>query len=142
MNRRFQEASEKERILIRQLADLLGVQFIPAPEKCRYDAVFERDGVVSIVEAKVRSFPHDRYETALLEKAKFDGLISYLDGNMCHKALYVSFYTDDVALVWNLQKIEPKWTNGEFVKTTMGNRSKKEKIVAYLPIQNAVLIRL
>lgn len=139
---KFAAASAQERVLGKQLADMLGCTFIGAPEKCHYDAVFAKDDVVSVVEFKVRTFPHNRYDSGMIEKDKFNNLLAKLDGNMCHRALYVMFFSDGIALVWNLSKVSPNWFKEDFVKTTMGDRSKKTKTVANLPNSDATLIRM
>lgn len=139
---KFAAASQIERVLGKQLADLLGCNFIGAPEKCHYDAVFAKDNVVSVVEFKVRTFAHNKYDSGMIEKPKYENLLAKIDNNMCHKSLYIMFYSDGYAAIWNLSKITPHWFKEDFVKTTMGDRSKKTKTVANLPLSSATLIKL
>lgn len=139
---KFTNASGVERDLAKKLADQLGCQFVSAPHKCGYDAVFEKDGMISVVECKVRTFPHNQYDTSIIEKKKFDNLMTYVDGKLVTKILYIMFFSDDVALVWNLSNVDAKWTNDDFVKTTMGDRSKVSKEVAYLSNESATKIIL
>lgn len=141
-NNKFSNASDIERALAKKLATQLGCEFVGTPYKCGYDAVFAKDGLVSVVECKVRTFESDRYDTSIIEKKKYDDLMTYLDGRLCQKILYVMFFTDDVAIVWNLEKTDVNWTTDPFVKTTMGDRSKVDKLVSYLPNDKGTKIQL
>lgn len=140
---KFEQAGAVERDLAKKLAKILDCQFVPAPQLCNYDCVFEKNGIISIVECKVRTFEHDRYDTCLIERPKHEKLLSFLYNNQCHKVLYIMFYSNNVALVWNLANHqEPMWHEGEFVKTTMGDRTGKQKTVAYLNVKDARMIDL
>lgn len=141
-NNKFSKASDIERALAKKLATQLGCEFVGTPYKCGYDAVFAKDGLVSVVECKVRTFESTRYDTSIIEKKKYDDLMTYLDGRLCQKILYVMFFSDNTALIWNLSNVDPKWTNADFVKTTMGDRSKVDKRVAYLDNETAIKIEL
>lgn len=139
----FDAAGHVERTQLKKLADKLGVdQCVMAPKKCPYDAVFEKDGVVSVIEAKVRSLYSDAFEDLMIEKPKFDSLINILKTNMAHKILYVNFFKDGYAIVHNLAKMTPTFVKQELVKQTMGDHRTISKEVAYLPVSLGMKIKI
>lgn len=140
---KFVEASQKERIMLRKLALRLGATMISAPHNCQYDAVYERNDTVSIVESKIRTFDSDKYNTVLIERGKYTSLMQNFWDKRCDKVLYICFYTDGFAYVFNLAKMnEPFWQDERHVKTTMGNNKKVDKVVGYLNPMFATKINL
>lgn len=140
----FNAAGDRERILLRLLSEKFQMDaFIPMPESCRFDALASKSDKVAILEAKVRQLRHDKWDSTLIEKAKYSDLLNRLYKDECHKALYVEFYIDGFARVYNLAKIdEPKWIRQSLNKTTMGDNETIDKLVGYIDYENALLINI
>ena len=105
----FTEAGETERVFLKRLAKKLSCNHILMPSKCKYDALLEKNRKIYVTEAKVRNFNSDKYDSAMIEKNKYDSLMTLVAEYHAHEALYVFFFTDNKALVFNLRDICPKW---------------------------------
>lgn len=130
----FHTAGQNERARISILCRRLGLEYISMPSSCKYDAlVSDGNETVAIIESKVRQFKHDKFDSTLIEKKKYDDLLNRYFQNECHKVLYVEFYSDQVARIFSLGKIqEPKWSKKDLNNTTMGSNDFYSKEVGYL----------
>ena len=122
----FQDAGNIERCHLRRLATALNCNCIVMPSNCSYDALFEKDEIVMCIESKVRHFASDKYDSAMLEQDKYDKLMGLLAKFNCHKVMYVFFFTDGKALMFNLKKITPKWEEKNLRKNMRIEEFKKE----------------
>jgi hypothetical protein len=138
----FDTASAVERAQLRRLAEILGVEQVDCPTTYPYDCVWSREGTTSVVEAKCRTFQHDRYDGAMIEKDKFDNLIRL--SRDAEKCLYVNFYADGYVLIWNLNNVEGlEWRQQNLIYQTMDKtKGNKMKTVAFLKIKDAVKIKM
>ena len=66
----------------------------------RHDCNVDTKDKSFVVEIKVRTPDHDRYKTVILKKAKYEHLMSGVGEGFT--PLYVNFYADGVAAIWNL----------------------------------------
>ncbi|TXK36802.1 hypothetical protein FVR03_16805 [Pontibacter qinzhouensis] len=105
----------------------------------QFDATCEVAGKKAIVEYKVRNNASDRYPSVMIEKKKFDFLISQYEETGAIP-IYQSFYTDGYALIFDLRKCQdiqvelipcPKYTANPAAGRT-------NKYVINLPIERAL----
>jgi hypothetical protein len=103
------------------------------------DNQFERNDCVShqarlVIELKCR---RTHYEDLLIEKKKFDALVSQAKG-LTYSAAYINS-TPRGIYGWNLSLLTIDWQQEQMPATTdFDNGSKVSKIVGFLPISKAV----
>ncbi len=129
----FKIAGDTERTMLGRLANTLGCKYIITPSKCPYDSLFEKKGVTAMVESKVRSFDSEKYDTAMIERHKYESLMELLRKHHSNKAWYVFFFNDNKALIFNLKNISPVWESRNLKRNTVISSLYVEKEVYYIP---------
>jgi hypothetical protein len=119
MTNKFDKASEIERQYLSNIPGL--TNFVPSDNTDFHDGICYFSATTVIAEAKVRTFCKDKYPTAIIEKAKFDNLITtkkYLGMNV----YYFAYYPEDrVCYVFDMYNTKHKVTFGMMLPaTTMG----------------------
>lgn len=140
MSNPFEKAGDIERCMLGRLADRLGCKFITLPSKCPYDSLFEKEGITAMVESKVRSCSSDRYDSAMLEKHKYESLMNLLSKHHSNKAWYVFFFNDNKAIIFNLKNINPVWETKSLMKNTVVNKGYVEKEICYIPFDQGKMM--
>ena len=64
-----------------------------------------------LVEVKIREFPHDRYDTSILEESKINRIKTITDNIKSKKGIdikiiYLAKYTDNIILIWDVDNYE------------------------------------
>lgn len=139
---KFQAAGEIERQQLERLCWQIGAEtWFAMGSKSPFDMLVKHKGQIVLVEAKVRAFAHDKFDSVMIEKKKYDGLFHLMDRNLADKVWYANFYRDEVALVFNLSTIaEPSWSVQSLIKNTMNHDEYINKTVGYLDNDQAVRI--
>jgi hypothetical protein len=120
MTTKFDKASEIER---QYLSTIPGIQnFKPSDNIDFHDGICFFSANTIIAEAKVRTFSKEKYKTAIIEKSKYDNLIStkkYL--NM--PVYYFAYYPEDrMCYIFDMYNTKHKVTFGMMLPaTTMGS---------------------
>lgn len=135
----FNDASNLERVALHNLCvNLMKVDsFIPTAHGCHIDAITDHgklndgSGIVGW-EAKLRRFPSDRYDSAMIEYPKYFELMTLLSKDYCSKVIYAMFHTDNKVWLYNLMNWEPEWKVKQLVKTTAGNNALVDKQIGYI----------
>lgn len=140
----FQQASLREREQLVRLAYTIGAHaFYIQPSRSPYDFTIVKGETIDILEAKFRNCAHDKYPTTMIELEKYNRIKGLWKDKMCTRALYVEFFTDDIALIYNLATVEPKeWVRQKLVKNTAVDNGKIVKVVGFLEKEKAVKIKL
>lgn len=103
--------------------DVKSVSFTGMTE--RHDCNVDTTDKSYAVEIKVRTPEHNTYKTVILKKAKYDYLMSGIGEGFT--PLYVNFYSDGIALVWNLATAPIYHKREIYVrKTEMNSNSEME----------------
>ena len=142
MKNPFEAASDIEREHLKKLAFKLNCNHILMPSKCKYDSLFEKNKKIYSVEAKVRACSSGRYDSAMIEKNKYDSLMSLVADYHCDEALYVFFFTDKKALVFDLRNIHPVWERMDLVKNTVRDNGTVSKTIYNIPFNLGRMIDL
>lgn len=108
----------------------------------RVDVFFTAGTTPYAGEIKFRSYPSTKEffttEGVVLEKHKYDDMktIQHLSG---YTPLYIHIFSDGVVALFDLSSGNPTWIEevNKYERTTMGDRTKIRKAVAYLPLPNA-----
>lgn len=109
---KYIKASLRERILLNQFNKIRGdfdiLTLTKADSSDKYDAVIMSGGTEYIVEIKVRTYPLSSYTGWVIEKAKYEYLISqYHEIGLI--PLYLTFHSDGVQ-IWDLiNSTQPIW---------------------------------
>jgi hypothetical protein len=141
----FYSAGERERHLLQHLAYTTGIDFIiMTMERCQYDALaVTPKGKIVMFEAKVRQCEHDRYDSTLIEYPKYADLLMRWTKDECALPVYVEFYSDGFARMYNLAKIvDLEWRDKRLNRTTYGDNGDVSKRVAYIDYSNGTLVKL
>lgn len=139
----FKTAGNIERLYITKLAEKLEVtNYILTHEKCSYDALFSKNDVLMLIEAKVRKCDSLRYDSAMIEKNKYDRLITLLNEYHAHKAIYVFFFNDNKALLFNLKHITPVWSQMNLYRNTVQDSVIDSKTIYNIPFEQGTMINL
>jgi hypothetical protein len=139
---KFNEAGELEREFIIKIAKILNVEYTLTNSSCAYDAVFVKDGITSMVESKVRYFHSGTFESAMIEKEKYDNLLKLQKQNGATKVLYIFFFNDNKALIFNLNNITPVWEEKELNKNTVVKTGTRIKTIYNIPNNKGIVINL
>ncbi len=133
--RQFIIYSIRERLLLNEFLknrndfDILHITSVDGYAK--YDAVIMSGGTEYIIETKCRTYPIEEYENWVIQKDKYDYLISqyHLNGLI---PLYVTF-TSSGALIWDLTQIkEPEWFIRDLPANSIEECNDIEKIIGYV----------
>lgn len=138
---KFKKASLLERSKMEQVFNKEGIvnyNFTSAESKERHDGTFEnKKGTKITFEVKVRNIDVNKYDTTIIEKSKFDYLIT-----QTNPYLFV-FYENDVYLSHRLKK------NNNYVfstkmapRATMGDNTIIKKIMVEIPIIDNEIFKL
>ena len=138
----------RERILLKEFLDMQSqvqqIIYTPYNGNDKFDATWvwmhpEYKAASRIIaEVKVREYPLTAYPGWLIEKDKYDYLMSR--ANDFEEVLYICFHSDGIQ-VWNLKQCsEPSWTLDVLPKTNQ-SAEVKVKIVGDLMCWDAVVIK-
>ncbi len=139
MQEGYIRASLRERYLINELLkqnqdfEILTITKSTGYEK--YDAVISSGDTEYIVECKVRLTDFNPAYGYMIEKDKYDYLMSAYKKNGLIP-LYVNFFNNGT-ICWNLLQQEVKFEKGFYPSNSIGNAYLKEKINADLYVCNA-----
>jgi hypothetical protein len=120
MQEKFDKASEIERKYLQKIPGI--TNFIPSDNSDFHDGIIYTKNNTVIAEAKVRTFGVNKFKTAIIEKSKFDNLIStkkYLGLDV----YYFAYYPEDkICYVFDMYNTKHKVTFDMMLpKTTMGH---------------------
>ena len=120
-------------------SDLESVSFTGTTD--RHDCNVETKTKSFVVEIKVRTPAHDKYSTVIIKRAKYDYLMSGITDGFI--PLYVNFYSDNTAVIWNLAKVRVVGKSMKYVRVTeMNSNSAMEWQEFYeLHIDDAVTLK-
>lgn len=141
----FRESEKFGRLIFSQLLMASGATNIEFTEDDfdNVDVYWEYDNTINVGELKYRQGYSStnrlmQEEGCVLEKHKYDDLISRANREG-KEPYYVMMFNDGVAYSFNLTNYEPKWVmeKDKYPKTTCGDKSKKDKVVTYVPLSFA-----
>lgn len=141
----FKESEKFGRLIFSQLLMASGATNIEFMENDfdNVDVYWEYDNTINVGELKYRQGYSStnklmQEEGCVLEKHKYDDLISRANREG-KEPYYIMMFNDGVAYSFNLTNYEPKWVmeKDKYPKTTCGDKSKKDKVVTYVPLDFA-----
>ena len=138
----------RERILLKEFLDtqpqVRQIIYTPYNGVDKYDATWywmhpdHKAAANIIAEVKVREYPITAYSGWLIEKDKYDYLMS--QANKFDKVLYICFHSDGIQ-VWNLKNVaEPTWNEQELPRNNQSDVT-KVKVAGDLMCWDAILIK-
>lgn len=93
------------------------------------------------IEVKNRDIKSTTYDSIYMELSKFQSLIEVADSNDNADCFYLNFFTDNIALIFNLRKLrlcEVKFQSVITSKTTADNKERLvDKLMIALPVNQA-----
>lgn len=107
----FEKAGNIERRRLTKLTERLNLLFLPTPDRTFYDGIICSPNNPRLigVEAKCRTVNTNWYSSAMIEREKYDRLMSLTSVGFSH-IWYIFFYNDGHARVWDLTSLpEPIW---------------------------------
>lgn len=146
MNKKFQQASDKEREQMIKLFNQFGVEnytFSDSNGYDQYDGCFTgRTGNQVIFEVKNRDCSSEKYDETVVEKSKVDFLKNETV-NMTHEPIIFFFFTDGKCWIERIKydQYYSSWA-APAPKTTMGDNEMKIKQFVSFPIDKNKLILL
>lgn len=106
-NAKFVYASYRERFYAasNQWPNFENFNFTPVTGYDSYDCTYTVFGKPCVVEFKVRDFASDKYDSAMIDKKKFDYLIEHYK-RTGETPIYQMYYTDGICILWDLLKCQ------------------------------------
>lgn len=113
----------------------------PTPQHYRFDAGIRYKDKKYIVEIKSRNMNHDKYKEWFLEVSKRLAMLKIVNANGYDGAYYFNYFTDDIALLWNIQDVEgytikELWMNSKTASDISTGRKQNKKVIL-LPTKHA-----
>lgn len=142
----FEICELKGRALFKSFLDQIGATE-QQPTKDKFDPAdyyFTFKGEKYVVEIKCRDIQYQHYDTHLMESIKLQKLLIAKNDNHCDVALYVNFFGNDTAYLYNATDIinSAEQENIYCNKTTAINTGKIKKSTLMIPTSVArILIR-
>lgn len=132
---KFEQAGIEEREKLTRLYSTLGITdygFTPIKGYAKVDSFYrDEDGVKYIVEAKVRKNYINDYATHMIQRDKYDELVTYYRKGCT--PLYINFFRDGVVIYNLTERIEAdslEWVTLDCNKTTVVDAGKTAKLVS------------
>jgi hypothetical protein len=124
-----------ERTKLQQLFKQLNIKnvtYTPEGKPVAYDAFIKKNNKTIWIEVKVRQNTSDKYPDYLLEQAKYNNITKRFTSPN-DQILYINFFTDNTAIIFNLTNRKIKWFTKFLPHHTTANFKKFiPKIITFL----------
>lgn len=106
------------------------------PQMCRVDALAtDKLGNKYVIEVKIRDFPSSQFDTAVIDTSKLNYL--KLQSYEGYIPLYICFYSNQIAICWNISTTEPNLTEKRQI-FNKGLNKMQEKCLSYFTICSGI----
>jgi hypothetical protein len=144
------KAEIRERLLINQLKEFnndFECLLSKIAERKRWDALVYSGNSMFLSEVKFRKFASDEYDSALIEKSKYDFLINRVQTDkgkeLGVKCWYINFYTDGKVAIFNLKDFNPAFTPMKLPRCSASKyKAVKTKLAFKIPYEYATFYHM
>lgn len=132
----------QQRIMLDKLAKKLGMNYLPVSNKNKICGYLLGKNKIIPVEAKIREFSSNKFESTLFELKKVNDLSGFLKRNQFTTFYYVEFFNDKSCIVFDLPSLPFEWGTLECNSVTTDSSKKKLKQVAMVSYNHGTNIFL